>query len=53
MDPVTAALNLATEIVRLINVTYSSMSDEQKKETMQWHLNNLAFFQKLFGKVNV
>jgi hypothetical protein len=47
MDPITAALNLATEILRTINNFWDSLTDEQKKSVIQSHITNLEVFQKI------
>jgi hypothetical protein len=50
MDPVTAALNLVTQILKTIEVFWTSMTPEQQQRTVQWHINNLEFWQKLLDK---
>lgn len=52
MDPVTAALNLASQIVKLMTLAIESQPPEMRAAIAQQHLEGLKRFQDFFDRVS-
>lgn len=49
MDPVTAFVNLATELTKLVNTIVSSQPPEVQKQLWEWYVKDIAWWRKFLN----
>lgn len=46
MDPLTAFINLATELTKLVRVLAESQPPDVREQIWRWHVKDLAWWRK-------